>query len=162
MEAGALVYHTTDEAVADVLATCEALTAPQRLAKRIALHLDGCSAGLRVHADRDKLQQILLNLMSNAVKFTEPDGRITVRCAAAGDTIGVSIGDTGRGIPAHDIERIFEPFVQVDARYKRVKEGVGLGLAISRDLARGMGGDLSVVSTVGVGSTFTLTLPRSS
>ena len=70
------------------------------------------------------------------------------------------VRDTGRGIPADQQARVFEPFVQVDARLTRTHEGVGLGLAISRDLARGMGGDLTVESTPGVGSTFTLTLPR--
>jgi signal transduction histidine kinase len=70
------------------------------------------------------------------------------------------VRDSGCGIPAEKLEGIFEPFVQVDARLNRTQEGVGLGLAISRDLARGMGGDLTVESTEGVGSTFTLVLPR--
>jgi signal transduction histidine kinase len=69
------------------------------------------------------------------------------------------VRDTGEGIAAEQLERIFEPFVQVDQRLTRAHAGVGLGLAISRDLARGMGGDLAAESTPGVGSTFTLTLP---
>jgi signal transduction histidine kinase len=71
----------------------------------------------------------------------------------------VRVADTGRGIAPEQLERIFQPFVQVDSRLARTQEGVGLGLAISRDLARGMGGDLTVESEVGTGSTFTLTLP---
>jgi signal transduction histidine kinase len=69
------------------------------------------------------------------------------------------VADTGRGIPPEQLERVFEPFVQLDSSLTRTQEGVGLGLAISRDLARGMGGDLLVASTAGVGSTFTLVLP---
>jgi Signal transduction histidine kinase len=70
------------------------------------------------------------------------------------------VSDTGRGIPADKLEAIFEPFIQVDRQFTREQEGVGLGLAISRDLARMMGGELTATSEVGVGSTFTLTLPR--
>ena len=80
-------------------------------------------------------------------------------CMRAGDEVRVSVSDTGRGIAADQLERVFEPFVQVDARLTRTQEGVGLGLAISRDLARGMGGNLTAESTVGEGSRFTLSLP---
>lgn len=76
------------------------------------------------------------------------------------DGVAITVSDTGHGIAAEQLERIFEPFVQVDARLARTQEGVGLGLAISRDLARGMGGDLTVESTPGSGSTFTLLLRR--
>jgi signal transduction histidine kinase len=104
---------------------------------------------------------VLLNLLTNAGKFTEPGGRVTLEGAAAGsDTVAVRVTDTGHGIAPEQQGRIFEPFVQVDARLVRTQEGVGLGLAISRDLARGMGGDLTVASTPGGGSTFTLSLPR--
>ena len=85
---------------------------------------------------------------------------MTLSVEARGKSIAVHVADTGTGIAPDQVERIFEPFVQVDARLTRAHEGVGLGLAISRDLARGMGGELTVESEVGVGSTFTLTLPR--
>jgi signal transduction histidine kinase len=162
LEAGAVTYELTDVLVEEVITSCEALTQPQREDKRIALQRSDCEAGLRVRADRDKVQQIMLNLMSNAIKFTDEGGVISAGCAAEGDVVRISVTDTGRGIPADQEERIFEPFVQVDARYTRAHEGVGLGLAISRDLARGMGGDLRVESTPGVGSTFILTVPRAS
>jgi PAS domain S-box-containing protein len=161
VEAGAMTYDLADVLLDDVISTCDALTAPQRRARGHTFEFRGCPAGLRVHADRDRLQQIVLNLLTNAIKFTEPGGRIVVACGVDGDAVHISVEDTGRGIAPDEIERIFEPFVQVDARYTRAHEGVGLGLAISRDLARGLGGDLTVVSTVGVGSTFTVTLPRS-
>ena len=163
-EAGAVHYEVRDVPLDQVLATCEALIAPQARAKRIALHFAACDAALVARADREKLQQIVLNLLSNAVKFTGPDGEVTLACArdrrAGSDpVILVRVSDTGRGIAASALERVFEPFVQVDSRLTRTQEGIGLGLAISRDLARGMGGDLAAVSEAGVGSTFTLVLP---
>jgi PAS domain S-box-containing protein len=108
--------------------------------------------------DEDKLRQIVINLLSNAVKFT-PAGRIRVRAAIRGDSVDISVADTGIGIPAAKLEVIFEEFEQVDAWNTRAYGGTGLGLAISRRLARLMKGDIRVESTLGKGSTFTLTLP---
>ena len=108
------------------------------------------------------MRQILLNLLTNAVKFTEAGGLVTLACEkdATAGVIRVRLSDTGRGIPAGQLERIFEPFVQVDRqRTQDSQQGVGLGLAISRDLARVMGGELTAESEPGRGSTFTLVLP---
>jgi signal transduction histidine kinase len=160
LEAGAVHYEVQDVVLDEVLATCEALIAPQVSARRLGMSIDGCDPALKVRADSEKLQQIVLNLLSNAVKFTEPGGRVTLACTPKIDGVAITVSDTGHGIAADQLERIFEPFVQVDARLVRTHEGVGLGLAISRDLARGLGGDLTVVSTPGKGSTFTLRLPR--
>jgi signal transduction histidine kinase len=113
-----------------------------------------------VRADGEKLQQIILNLLTNAVKFTERGGLVRLEVTAEKEAVLVRVSDTGIGIPTDKLQKIFEPFVQVDPNYTRTRDGVGLGLAISRDLARGMGGDLSVSSVEGHGSTFTLTLPR--
>ena len=110
-------------------------------------------------ADAEKVQQILVNLTTNAIKFTDA-GTITVVCHADESVVYMEVSDTGRGIAADQIQRIFEPFMQVNRSLTSVNvEGVGLGLAISRDLARRMGGELTVASTLDVGSTFTLTLP---
>ena len=160
VEAGAVHYAVQDVALDEALATCEALVAPQVSARRLSIAFDGCDAALQVRADPEKLQQIVLNLLTNAVKFTEPGGRITLGCSPGVHGVVITVSDTGHGIAAEQLERIFEPFVQVDARLTRTQEGVGLGLAISRDLARGMGGELTVESTPGTGSTFTLLLPR--
>ena len=160
VEAGALHYAIGDVAMDEVIATCEALTAPQVLARRLAFEFGRCAMGLAVRADPEKLQQVVLNLVSNAIKFTEPGGVVALSCDAADRTVFLRVHDTGRGIPAEQLEHIFEPFLQLDARLTRTQEGLGLGLAISRDLARGMGGDLTVESTPGIGSTFTLTLAR--
>jgi signal transduction histidine kinase len=164
VEAGAVSYALAPVPLEDVLASCEALVAPQMRERDIGFSRAASDTGLCVLADRDKLQQILLNLLSNAVKFTEPGGRITLRAGVRADApdavVRFEVVDTGIGIPPEQLARVFEPFVQVDAKLTRTREGTGLGLAISRDLARGMGGELTVTSVVGTGSTFTLTLPR--
>ena len=108
--------------------------------------------------DRDKLKQILINLLSNAVKFTEA-GTVTVRARPGNGTMAIAVADTGIGIPADAQELIFEEFRQVDSSSTRKHGGTGLGLSISRHFARLLGGDVSVQSTLGVGSTFTLILP---
>ena len=160
VEAGAVHYAVADVPMAEVLAECEALVAPQARAHGIVLDRSPCDASIAARADREKVQQIILNLLSNAIKFTEAGGRISLRCVADGVQVRVVVDDSGIGIAPDQLARVFEPFVQVDAKLTRTREGTGLGLAISRDLARGMGGDLGADSTLGAGSTFTLTLPR--
>jgi signal transduction histidine kinase len=115
--------------------------------------------GLCVTADREKVQQILINLLTNAVKFTLPGGSIRIEGRRAGDHAEIHVRDSGIGIPRDKLDKIFEPFVQVEMEHAKRREGSGLGLAISRDLARGMGGNLTVTSEMNVGSTFTLALP---
>ncbi len=160
IEAGHVTLDLADVPVHETLATLETLIAPQMQRKQLSYSYEGCDSELIVRADPDKLQQVLLNVLSNAVKFTETGGRVTMACTTDDNTARIAVTDTGRGIPADKQDRIFEPFVQLDAGPTRAHEGTGLGLAISRDLARTMGGDLTVESTVGVGSTFTLTIPR--
>lgn len=108
--------------------------------------------------DQDKVRQITINLLSNAVKFTET-GTITVRARRQDATVEMAVADTGIGIPEEALERIFEEFQQVDGSTTRRYGGTGLGLSICRHLARLLGGDVTVESAVGVGSTFTVTLP---
>jgi PAS domain S-box-containing protein len=159
---GAGVVHYAVEPVPmhEVLETCEALIAPQMQSKELEFHIGDCDHGLKARADRDKVQQILLNLLSNAVKFTGSGGRVALECAIDPEQhVLVRVSDTGRGIAADQLDRIFQPFVQLDAKLTRAESGTGLGLAISKDLARGMGGDLLVESALGQGSTFILALP---
>jgi signal transduction histidine kinase len=138
----------------------EAPVAPQARAKGLTVAVEECSPGLVVRADAEKRRQVLVNPLSNAVTCTDPGGRIAVACAADGTRVRIGVQDTGTGIAGDQQERILEPFVQVRADLTRGHEGAGLGLAISRDLARGMGGHLTVESVLGSGSTFTVTLPR--
>ena len=143
-----------------VLAQTEALIGPRMEQAGIAYHREECTADVGVVADPGRLQQILLNLITNAVKFTAAGGQITVSCRSSGEETLISVADTGRGIAADQLERIFEPFVQAagGAADPAARKGFGLGLAISRGLARRMGGDLTVSSELGVGSTFSLRL----
>jgi signal transduction histidine kinase/CheY-like chemotaxis protein len=112
----------------------------------------------RFHTDPDKVKQILINLLSNAIKFTD-EGTITVAVARRGHDVTLAVADPGIGIPADKLDLIFEEFRQVDSTNTRKHGGTGLGLAISRRFARLLGGDLTVASTPGVGSVFTLRLP---
>jgi signal transduction histidine kinase len=168
IEAGGLRYAMTDVALSDAIADLAPMIEPQIAAKSLHYELRNAASLPTVYADREKLQQILLNLLSNAVKFTPAGGVVSIEAdeinsdATSCDTgrIAVRVRDTGQGIPPKKLEWIFEPFTQVDASHSRVGQGAGLGLAISRDLARGMGGDLSVTSEVGKGSVFTLILER--
>jgi signal transduction histidine kinase len=111
-------------------------------------------------ADAERVRQILLNLVMNAVKYAVPHTRITLAVATTPETVIVHVTDDGPGIPREKLEAIFDPFVQLASGLTDRRGGVGLGLAISRDLARAMHGELTVRSALGVGSRFTLELPR--
>jgi PAS domain S-box-containing protein len=160
IEGGHVHFAARDVTAREMLSGIDALFAPQLRARDIAYEWAAGDEDAVVHADPDKVRQVLLNLMSNAVKFTNPGGRIVARVAQQEGEVWISVTDTGVGVPADKLEHIFEPFVQLDRELTSGHDGTGLGLAISRDLARAMGGDITVGSTVGRGSTFTLVLPR--
>ena len=157
IEAGQLRYDVGPLLLQASIDAVLPLIEPQARARDIVLEQVG-SANVCVRADAPKVEQILINLLSNAVKFTDSGGRITMRAGTDGEYGWVSVRDTGVGIPAEDLDAIFQPFVQVGRSLTSPHEGTGLGLAISSDLAQGMGGKLSVESTVGEGSVFTLRL----
>ena len=162
IERGHAEFQITAVDVGTVLRRVEELVSPQCAAKQIACEVTIPASSLMAMADEERLGQIFLNLLSNAVKYTAPGGRIVASCERIGDAVYAHVRDTGEGIPAAKLEAIFDPFVQVGRRLNAPAEGVGLGLAISRILAEGMNGTLSVESTVGVGSTFSLRLPAAS
>ena len=161
LEAGRVEWQITDVSVDDTLQVVESLIRPQLEAKRITYTRDDCDNGLAVRADAEKLRQILVNLLGNAWKFTDAGGAVSIGCDCDESEVRIRVRDTGRGIPAEKLPTIFDPFVQVDRHLGGdSQQGVGLGLAISRDLARGMNGNLDVTSTVGAGSEFVLSVPR--
>ena len=160
LESGSVEFETSNVSIDQALTSAAQFVEPQVLARGIRYRQVSCAPDLVALADGEKVQQVLLNLLSNAIKFTDPGGEITVSCEAVGDLVQIHVTDTGRGIPADKLAAIFDPFVQVDQRLVRDQQGVGLGLSISRDLARGMRGDLLVASELGKGSTFPLVLPR--
>lgn len=159
IEAGRVEYRLETVPVAQLLGDLEVFVRPQLSARHLDFHADQPPMDIGVRVDVDKARQILLNLLSNAVKFTAEKGRIDVGCHVSDGRVLITVSDTGVGIPPDRLDSIFEPFVQVHRTLTEPTGGVGLGLAISRDLARAMNGDLTVTSTVGKGSTFTLSLP---
>ena len=161
VEAGHIRYAQSDVRVAALLRDLESLILPQIQAKGLRVDFAACDDALTVLADGERVRQILLNVYSNAIKFTQSGGSIRTSCLADEDTVAIVVEDTGIGIPADQLEAIFEPFVQVDRSLTNIQEGAGLGLAISRELARAMHGELATTSAPGMGATFTLTLPRS-
>jgi signal transduction histidine kinase len=160
IETGRVQYELTDVKVHPALLSLETMIAPQVRALGLTYAYLRCDPALTVHADRGKVDQILINLLTNALKFTPAGGSITLSCDFDADYVRILVRDTGVGIAADRLEAIFSPFVQVDKRVTRRNDGIGLGLAISRDLAVGMSGQLTAESTLGAGSTFILTLPR--
>lgn len=156
---GARPLHPTSVAIGPVLAEVDGLCADQAKAKGLTMAVAASRCEF-VYADADRFQQILLNLVTNAIKFTMKGGTVGVTCEMDGAVVRVRVHDTGVGIGPLDVERVFEPFLQIDRHLtKAAQQGIGLGLTISRELARAMGGDLTLESTEGIGSVFTLTLP---
>jgi PAS domain S-box-containing protein len=172
VEAGQLQIAAERVDVSETVQEAIDLIAPQAIGNRLVLSNQiPAESGHAFWGDGDRVRQILVNLLSNAVKFTGPGGQITLRVVETreprsgsippgGEWVGLQIEDEGIGIPGEKLQSVFEPFVQVDPSHTRERGGTGLGLTISRRLARLMGGDLTVQSVVGEGSRFTLWLPQ--
>ncbi len=170
IEAGRLMVDAASAPAGDAIEAALNAVRPIAAAKGVELssRIEG-DPSIEYAGDPKRVHQILTNLLNNAVKFTPPSGRVSVRCNAGsrpngrmdetGDWVCVTVEDTGVGIDPDDVERIFHPFVQVDTGYTRAQGGTGLGLTISRNLAHLMGGDITVESTPGLGSRFILWLP---
>ena len=157
-EAGREQIHTqTLDAVA-LARTALDLVEPQLRAKRLAMKVDVPVTPLTIATDAVKLRQILVNLLGNAVKFTR-EGQIALTVVDLGTHVQFTVTDSGPGIAPEDLSRIFEPFTQLEQSWNRANGGTGLGLPVSRQLAHLLGGDVTVSSERGVGSTFTLVLP---
>jgi PAS domain S-box-containing protein len=159
LEGGPIELSMAEIPIEETLCGAEALVAPQFAKKGVSYtHRSGDDL-LSAFADREKVQQIVVNLLANAVKFTPVGGAVELDWRVEEENLLVRVRDTGCGVPEDKIEQIFEPFVQLRAPGSVPSGGTGLGLPISRDLARAMGGDVAATSTLGVGSVFTLTLP---
>ena len=161
IEAGKTVIRVSPFTAADLLATLRGMFRPLVTSDAVALTVEEPPPELLpLETDEAKVSQILRNLVSNALKFT-PRGTVRVWAeAGAGDTVRFAVSDTGVGIAAEDQARVFEEFSQVEHAIQRQVKGTGLGLPLSRQLARLLGGDLALESAPGVGSTFTLVVPR--
>lgn len=160
LEAGRVRIDVGPVALDGLIQEVLRLEGPDAMKKQLQLTSQFAADGQRVLADRQRLLQILLNLVGNAIKFTPRGGRVSVEASSDDSRVLIQVRDTGVGIPPDRLHAVFEPFVQVDDALTRTAEGAGLGLAISRDLARAMGGDITLESEQGRGSTFTIELPR--
>ncbi len=158
IEAGQLVLAAEDYSVADMVNTVMAATESLAKTKNLALEANVAAGLPRGVADSRRLAQVLLNLVGNAIKFTD-EGKVEIRAARTDDNFEISVVDTGPGIAPADQAKIFEEFQQVDNTSTRKKGGTGLGLSISRKIVELHGGRITVESEVGKGSTFKVTLP---
>ena len=159
MEAGKTVARVTDFSVSDLFAALRGVFRPLLTVDTVELVFDDVASLPTLHTDEGKLGQILRNLISNALKFTERgEVRVSAQLRSA-ERIALSVADTGIGISPNDLERIFQEFSQVENPLQRRAQGTGLGLPLSRKLAEFLGGSLDVRSTPGEGSVFTATIP---
>lgn len=161
LEEGRVAFRIEKTPLDPILRSVEQMTAIQFTNSGIEYSYEPEDPTLTVLADPERVRQIVLNLVINAVKNTSKGGSITLSTRVEGNHAVIDVTDTGCGISNNKLATIFDPFIQIDRQLttQGSQQGVGLGLSISRDLARQMGGELSVESELGVGSTFTLTLP---
>jgi signal transduction histidine kinase len=159
IESGKMELFVEDFAVADLVKEVVQSLAPQIAQKNLRMETSIDQPTLKMRADRKKCFQILLNLANNAVKFTAA-GRVTVQVSSDSEAVRFLVTDTGIGIKSESLTHLFEAFRQVDGSARRVYEGTGLGLYLSKQLARILGGNITVESEFGIGSRFTLVLPQ--
>ncbi len=159
LEAGRLTVSPEWFEMVNLFATLRGMFKPIVMNESLTLTFEEPRDDIRLYSDDRKLSQILRNFISNALKFT-PNGEVRVRATVPGDgTVTFHVSDTGIGIPRDALAHIFDDFTQVDTPLQRRLRGTGLGLALCRRLARLLGGDVDVRSEVGVGSTFSVTIP---
>jgi signal transduction histidine kinase len=159
MEAGKLDFDAATFAVNQALDDVEPLIQQEMRRKSISYVRHACTDDLRIVADREKLRQILLNFLTNAVKYSENGGTIAIAAERTNGTVTIWVKDSGIGIPQDQLARVFEPFFQVERGRTRRFSGIGLGLTIARDLARGMGGDVTIESESGRGTRVAVRVP---
>jgi signal transduction histidine kinase/CheY-like chemotaxis protein len=158
IEAGQMELHLQTVTVADVLSQVASTVEPLIAQKQMKIEIEASRAG-QIVADEGKVKQMVLNLVSNAIKFTSEEGLITIKAAQAGGRLQIVVDDNGIGIGDADIKRIFHEFQQVDTGANRKQQGTGLGLTLTRSFAALHGGDVTVQSELGKGSRFTIDLP---
>ena len=160
IEVGRLSLNLERVIVSDVMSSVEPLVTPEMTRKALTFRIEPCDPSLSVHADPDKLRQVLVNLVTNAAKFTDKAGKVEIGATADGDNIRMCVSDTGIGIPPQHLSNVFDPFFQVDQGATRRYPGVGLGLSIVREIVLAMQGDVAIDSAVGKGTKVYVVLPR--
>jgi signal transduction histidine kinase len=159
VEAGRLSFTLQPVIVRDTLDAIEPIIAHESEKKGITLSLQETDPGFVAYADPDKLRQVVLNLVTNAIKFTPEGGSIAVTTDHAADKVVIKVSDTGIGISSENLKHVFDPFFQVDQGGTRRYPGVGLGLSIVRDAVLAMNGDVDIESELGKGTTVSIRLP---
>ena len=160
LESGDLALDLAPISIASAARHACTLLEPKASGKGISIALNGVEEAPPVLADFGRVEQVLINLLDNAIKYTPETGSVKISAHDAGDMIKITVTDTGTGIPAKDIPRIFERFYRVDSARSRDLGGTGLGLSIVKHIVQLHGGDVSAESTPGNGSTFTFTLKK--
>jgi signal transduction histidine kinase len=153
IESGEMVMTLQDVSLHEVLAECEAMVKPQAQEKKIDLHFPRFGQPDQVHADPVRTKQVLLNLLTNSIKYNRSPGRIEVACTAIPDGVRISVDDTGHGLSAAQIAQLFQSFNRL-GKAASAEQGTGVGLVISKRLIELMHGRIGVESEVGVGSRF--------
>ena len=161
LNTGGILLQRTDFDINAVIRSVGASFEQTCRDRRIRIQLVLTGRILYVNADLEKIQQVLYNLVDNAIKFSRPDSEITIDTTEKGDTVFVSVRDNGIGIPKEDQSLIWDRFYKTDLSRGKDKKGTGLGLSIVREIIRAHNENINLVSTEGVGSTFTFTLRRS-
>jgi signal transduction histidine kinase len=157
IESGKIIVSMSAVALDELVTDCVGIVTPLASEHGITLLADNVTE-LLVRADQQRLRQVLLNLLSNAIKYNRPDGQVTISTEVGDDVVHLLVADTGRGISPEMVERLFIPFDRLSVETTGI-EGTGLGLALSKNLCEAMGATLSVTSSLGVGSTFTVAIP---
>jgi signal transduction histidine kinase len=158
-EAGRVEVRTANVNLAALARACVAEVDSLRHDKNLRLVVAGADTPVETVTDAQRVRQILLNLLANAIKFTD-EGEVLVTVQETSTEVAIAVQDTGIGIPMHAMKELFQDFHQLEAGDGRRYDGTGVGLALSRRLARALGGEIEARSREGQGSTFTLILPR--
>lgn len=159
LESGRIQFHLTNVNVKDLLQYCIQIMQGRATEKEISISLNLPDVSLQIHADSDKIKQVMLNLISNAIKYNEEGGEIVITVREDQKNAIISVSDTGPGIPPESLPHLFTKFYRVPGMEK-MTPGTGLGLSICKRIAEAHGGDIEVQSSLGEGSTFTVRLPK--
>jgi len=159
LESGRVQFRKTTFSIADLMYECKDVMASKAMEDNIQIRVESPEGLPLLEADRDKIKQVLLNLISNAIKYNRPSGTVMLRVEASDREMVIFVQDSGIGIPEEAIPHLFQKFYRVREHESKVA-GTGLGLSICRRIVQGHGGRLEVKSKVGIGSVFTVILPR--
>jgi len=160
LESGRVQFHKTSFSISDLLFECKDVMNSKAEEESVQVRIDVSERLPPCEADREKLKQVILNLLSNAIKYNRPDGSVIMSASAAEANICITIKDTGLGIPEDAMPHLFEKFYRVRETEGKA-DGTGLGLSICKQIVQGHGGRMEVISTLGVGTSFSVLLPRS-